>query len=78
MIVLIDLASPRFVAEAFGWSSTSSAIGSGVGAAVTGVLAQHHGAGPVYAVAAAGCILALLVAVAARDLPATGQPASPG
>jgi predicted MFS family arabinose efflux permease len=77
LIVLLDLASPQFLAEAFGWSSTSSAIGSGAGAALTGVLAQHHGAGPAFAVAAAGCALALSVATAARGLPATGQPASP-
>jgi predicted MFS family arabinose efflux permease len=78
LILLLDLASPRFLAEAFGWSSTSSAIGSGVGAAVTGALAQHHGAGPAFAAGAAGCVLALLVAVLARELPRTGQPASPG
>jgi predicted MFS family arabinose efflux permease len=78
LIVLLDLASPQFLAEAFGWSSTSSAIGSGAGAAVTGVLAQHHGAGPAFAVAAGGCALALLVAATARGLSRTGQPASPG
>ncbi|HSD23142.1 MAG TPA: MFS transporter [Solirubrobacterales bacterium] len=78
LIVLLDLASPRFAAEAFGWSSTSSAIGSGAGAAVIGVLAQHHGAGPAFAIAGAGCALALLVAAGARGLPGTGQPASPG
>jgi predicted MFS family arabinose efflux permease len=78
LILLLDLASSRFLAEAFGWSSTSSAIGSGAGAALTGALAQHHGAGPAFAAAAAGCGLALLVALAARGLPGTGQPASPG
>jgi predicted MFS family arabinose efflux permease len=78
LIVLLDFASPRILAEAFGWASTSSAIGTGAGAAVTGVLAQHHGAGPAFAAAAVGCALALLVAVAARGLPGTGQPASPG
>jgi predicted MFS family arabinose efflux permease len=78
LIVLLDLASPRFLAEAFGWSSTSSAIGSGVGAAATGALAQHHGAGPAFVAAAAGCALALLVAAAASGLPGTGQPARPG
>jgi predicted MFS family arabinose efflux permease len=78
MIVLLDLASPRFAAEAFGWSSTSNAIGSGLGAAMTGALAQHHGAGPAFAVAAAGCALAVLVAAAAAGLPRTGQPDSPG
>lgn len=78
LILLLDLASPRFLAEAFGWSSTSSAIGTGVGAAVTGALAQHHGAGPAFAAGAAGCGLALLVAMLARELPMTGQPASPG
>src|SRR5262249_9401871 len=78
LIVLLDLASPRFLAEAFGWSSTSSAIGSGVGAAVTGVLAQHHGAGPAFAIVAGGCLATALVAVFARGLRSTGQPASPG
>jgi predicted MFS family arabinose efflux permease len=78
LIVLLDFASSRFLAEAFGWSSTSSAIGSGVGAAVTGALAQHHGAGPAFAAAAVGCLLALAVAATARGLPRTGQPASPG
>jgi predicted MFS family arabinose efflux permease len=78
LILLIDLASPRFAAEAFGWSSTSNAIGSGAGAAVTGVLAQHHGAGPAFAVAAAGCAIAVLIAIAAGGLPRTGQLASPG
>ena len=78
LILLLDLASPRLLAEAFGWSSTSSAIGSGAGAAATGVLAQHHGAGPAFAIGVAGCGLALLVAAAARGLPRTGQPASAG
>jgi predicted MFS family arabinose efflux permease len=78
LIVLLDLASSQFLAEAFGWSSTSSAVGSGAGAAVTAVLAQHHGAGPAFAVGAGGCALALLVAALARGLPGTGQPASPG
>jgi len=77
MILLIDLASPRFAAESFGWSSTSSAIGSGAGAAATGVLAQHHGAGPAFAVAAGACAIALLSALGSRALPTTGQPASP-
>jgi predicted MFS family arabinose efflux permease len=78
LIVLLDLSSPRFAAEAFGWSSTSGAIGSGVGAAAAGVLAQHHGAGPAFAIGAGGCCLALVGAVLARGLPGTGQPASPG
>jgi predicted MFS family arabinose efflux permease len=69
LIVLIDLASPRFAAEAFGWSSTSNAIGSGVGAAVTGVLAQHHGAGPAFAVAAGAAAFAVLVAALAVQGP---------
>jgi MFS family permease len=78
LIVLLDLATPHFAAEALGWSSTSSAVGSGVGALTTGALAQHHGAGPAFAVAAGACALAVLVAAAARGLPRTGQPASPG
>jgi predicted MFS family arabinose efflux permease len=78
LIVLLDLASPRFAAEAFGWLSTSMAIGSGAGAALTGALAQHHGAGPAFAAAAAGCALAALIAATASALPRTGQPASPG
>jgi predicted MFS family arabinose efflux permease len=65
LIVLLDLASPRFAAEAFGWLSTSTAIGTGAGAALAGALAQHHGAGPAFAVAAAGCALAVLVAAGA-------------
>jgi predicted MFS family arabinose efflux permease len=80
LIVLLDLASPTFAAEAFGWSSTSSAIGSGVGAAVTGALAQQHGGGPAFAIGAGACLISLIVAAAARGLPGTGtgQPASPG
>src|SRR5215210_1073075 len=70
LILLLDRASSRFLAEAFGWSSTSSAIGSGVGAALTGALAQRHGAGPAFAAAAAGCALALVVAIAGRGHPA--------
>jgi predicted MFS family arabinose efflux permease len=62
LIVLLDLASPRFAAEAFGWLSTSMAIGSGVGAALTGALAQHHGAGRAFAVAAGSCGVAAMVA----------------
>ena len=68
LIVLLDLASSRFLAEAFGWSSTSSAIGSGAGAAATGVLAQDHGAGPAFAIGAAGCGLASLFVAAVRGL----------
>jgi predicted MFS family arabinose efflux permease len=78
MIVLLDLASPRFAAEAFGWLSTSTAIGTGAGAALAGALAQHHGAGPAFGLAAVGCALAVLLAAAATGLPRTGQPASPG
>jgi predicted MFS family arabinose efflux permease len=78
LIVLLDLASPRFAAEAFGWLSTSTAIGTGAGAAMAGALAQHHGAGPAFALAAGGCALAVLVAAVAAGLPRTGQPASPG
>jgi predicted MFS family arabinose efflux permease len=78
LIVLLDLASPRFAAEAFGWLSTSTAIGTGAGAALTGALAQHHGAGLAFAVATGGCALAMLIAVLAAGLPRTGQPASPG
>lgn len=78
LIVLLDLASPRFAAEAFGWLSTSTAIGTGAGAALTGALAQHHGAGLAFAVAAAGCALAMLIATVGAGLPTTGQPASPG
>lgn len=78
LIVLLDLASPRFAAEAFGWSSTSIAIGSGAGAALAGALAQNHGAGPAFAVAAVCCALAVLVAAVTAGLPGTGQPASPG
>lgn len=78
LILLLDLATPHFAAEALGWSSTSSAVGSGVGALATGALAQHHGAGPAFAVAVSACALALLVALASSRLPATGQPASPG
>jgi predicted MFS family arabinose efflux permease len=66
LIVLLDHASPRLLAEAFGWSSTSSAIGTGAGAAVTGALAQNHGAGPAFALGAVGCALAVVVAAAAR------------
>jgi predicted MFS family arabinose efflux permease len=75
LILLLDVASPHLLAEAFGWASTSSAIGVGAGAAMTGALAQHHGARPAFAAAAAACALALLVAVASRSL-ATGQAAS--
>jgi predicted MFS family arabinose efflux permease len=69
LIVLLDLASPRFAAEAFGWSSTSNAIGSGVGAAVTGALAQQHGAGPAFAVGAGAAAFAVLVAALAVQGP---------
>lgn len=78
LILLLDRASPRILAEAFGWSSTSSAIGSGVGAAITGALAQQHGAGPAFAAAAGACAVAVLVAATAPGQPATSQPASPG
>ncbi len=78
LILLLDLASPRFAAEAFGWLSTATAIGTGAGAAIAGALAQHHGAGPAFAVSGAGCALAVLIAALAAGLPRTGQPASPG
>jgi predicted MFS family arabinose efflux permease len=78
LIVLLDLASPRFAAEGFGWLSTSMAIGSGAGAALSGGLAQHHGAGRAFAIAAASCAFAALIARVTGGLPGTGQPASPG
>jgi predicted MFS family arabinose efflux permease len=61
--VMVDEFAPRSAAEAFGWASTSGAMGSGAGAALTGALADAHGSGSAFATAAVACTGALLFAL---------------
>jgi predicted MFS family arabinose efflux permease len=64
-------------AEAFGWQSTSLAMGAAAGNALSGPLAQHHGASAAFAAGAIAAIVATILAIISRRRLGTGQPASP-
>ena len=82
---MVDGVAPAgTVTEAYTWLTTGIAAGLALGAAVTGALAESHGAGAAFATAAAACALAAvagsvgrgtLVPVAPRGLP---QPTAAG
>ena len=74
-LLVEDLAGAA-AAEAFGWQSTSLAAGSAAGNALSGPLAQGHGASAAFVAALAAAALATALAILARRRLATGQPAN--
>jgi MFS family permease len=74
--LLVEDHAGAAAAEAFGWQSTSLAMGAAAGNALSGPLAQHHGASAAFAAAAIAAALATILAILARRRLATGQPAS--
>jgi MFS family permease len=75
--LLVEDHAGAAAAEAFGWQSTSLAVGSAAGNALSGPLAQHHGASAAFAAGAIAAALATILAILARRRLITGQPASP-
>jgi predicted MFS family arabinose efflux permease len=75
--LLVEDHAGAAAAEAFGWQSTSLAVGAAAGNALSGPLAQHHGASAAFAAAAIAATLATILAILARRTLTTGQPASP-
>jgi predicted MFS family arabinose efflux permease len=75
--LLVEDHAGAAAAEAFGWQSTSLAMGAAAGNTLSGPLAQHHGASAAFAAAAIAATVATILAVLARRRLATGQPASP-
>jgi MFS family permease len=75
--LLVEDHAGAAAAEAFGWQSTSLAVGAATGNALSGPLAQHHGASAAFAAAAIAAVVAAAMAILARRRLATGQPASP-
>jgi MFS family permease len=75
--LLVEDHAGAAAAEAFGWQSTSLAVGAAAGNALSGPLAQHHGASAAFFAAAIAATLATVLAIACRRRLATGQPASP-
>jgi predicted MFS family arabinose efflux permease len=75
--LLVEDHAGAAAAEAFGWQSTSLAMGAAAGNALSGPLAEHHGASAAFVAAAIAATLATILAILARRRLATGQPASP-
>ena len=74
--LLVEDHAGAAAAEAFGWQSTSLALGAATGNTLSGPLAQTHGPEAAFAAAAImGTAAAILSLLAQRRL-ATGQPAS--
>jgi MFS family permease len=74
--LLVEDHAGTAAAEAFGWQSTSLAMGAAAGNALSGPLAQHHGASAAFVAAAISAALATILAIACRRRLATGQPAN--
>ncbi|MGA8218302.1 MAG: MFS transporter [Solirubrobacterales bacterium] len=75
--LLVEDHAGAAAAEAFGWQSTSLAMGAAAGNALSGPLAQHHGASAAFAAGAIAAVVATILATLARRRLTTGQPASP-
>jgi len=70
--LLVEDHAGAAAAAAFGWQSTSLAIGAAAGNALSGPLAQHHGASAAFAAGAIAATLATILAILARRRLATG------
>jgi len=75
--LLVEDHAGAAAAEAFGWQSTSLALGSAAGNTVSGALAQGGGPEAAFAAAAIAGTAAAVLALLARRRLATGQAASP-
>ncbi len=75
--LLVEDHAGAAAAEAFGWQSTSLAMGAAAGNALSGPLAQHHGASAAFLAATIAAVAATILATAAHRGLATGQLASP-
>ena len=75
--LLVEDHADAAAAEAFGWQSTSLALGAAAGNALSGPLAEAHGAGAAFAAAAIAAASATALAALMRPRLITGQPASP-
>jgi predicted MFS family arabinose efflux permease len=64
--LLVEDNAGAAAAEAFGWQSTSLALGAAAGNALSGPLAEAHGASAAFVAAAIAAILAALLATALR------------
>jgi MFS-type transporter involved in bile tolerance (Atg22 family) len=76
--LLVEDHAGAAAAEAFGWQSTSLAVGAAAGNVLSGPLAESHGASAAFAAAAIAASVATVLAATCRGRLATGQPASPG
>jgi predicted MFS family arabinose efflux permease len=76
--LLVEDHAGAAAAEAFGWQSTSLAMGAAAGNALSGPLAEADGASAAFAAAAIAAALAVALAMLARPRLTTGQAASPG
>jgi predicted MFS family arabinose efflux permease len=74
--LLVEDHAGAAAAEAFGWQSTSLAVGAAAGNALSGPLAQANGAGAAFAAGVTAAAAAALLAALVRRRLATGQVAS--
>jgi predicted MFS family arabinose efflux permease len=65
--LLVEDHAGAAAAEAFGWQSTSLALGAAAGNALSGPLAQHHGASAAFAAGAIAAVCAVVLAFFARS-----------
>jgi MFS family permease len=72
--LLVEDHAGAAAAEAFGWQSTSLAMGAAAGNALSGPLAEHNGASAAFVAAAISAALATILAIACRRRLATGPP----
>ncbi len=70
--LLVEDHAAAAAAEAFGWQSTSLALGSAAGNALSGPLAESHGASAAFVAAAGAAVLAAALAWLWRSRLATG------
>jgi predicted MFS family arabinose efflux permease len=73
--LLVEDHAGAAAAEAFGWQSTSLALGAAAGNALSGLVAQAHGPSAAFAAGAIAAAGALVLALLARSRLATGQAA---
>ena len=65
--LVVEDHSGAAAAEAFGWQSTSLALGAAAGNALSGPLAQYHGASAAFAAGAIAAVWAVVLAFFARS-----------
>jgi predicted MFS family arabinose efflux permease len=65
--LLVEDHAGAAAAEAFGWQSTSLALGAAAGNALSGPLAQHNGASAAFAAGMIAAVVAAVLAVLAQE-----------